>query len=76
MSYRRQVSKPCAALWLLVAVADLALLAAGIGMAGTLMVLGAVATAAVVAVGGWKLARRAGAAAAPMPAPAPMRRTR
>lgn len=50
MSFRCRTTKPCAMLWLLIAVADVALLLAGMGLTGTLLLLGAVATAALAVV--------------------------
>jgi hypothetical protein len=74
------MTKPSVLLWLLIAAADLALLLAGVGLAGTLVLLGAVATAAAVVAVGVRLLlvrRTAGRSlAAPMPIPVPARGAR
>ena len=80
MSFRCRTTKPSAALWLLIAAADVALLLGGVGLTGTLVLLGSVATAALAAVAVRTAARRAqpgvrtgGAMPTPLPARAPQR---
>lgn len=58
MGYRQRVAKPSVALWMLVAIGDLVLILAGIGMIALIMLAG-VATVAVAAAGTWLLVRRA-----------------
>lgn len=77
MSFRCRTTKPSAALWLLIAAADAALLLAGVGLTGTLVLLGSVATAALTAVAVRVVARRTQPSVArtrsPIPAPLPAR---
>lgn len=68
MGYRRRPMKPSVALWLLVAVGDLALILASAGMAAAVALAGVV-TIAVATVGAWVLTRRA----QPEPVPARVR---
>jgi hypothetical protein len=60
VSYRRQTSKPTAALWLLVAAADIALVLASVGVLA-LAALVSLAVVAVASVGTWRYLRREGA---------------
>jgi hypothetical protein len=62
VSYRRQTSKPTAALWLLVAAADVALVLASVGVLA-LVALVSLAVVAVASVGTWRYLRREGAGA-------------
>jgi hypothetical protein len=57
MSFRRRAAKPSLALWMLVAIGDVALIAAGAGLTA-LIALASVVTVAVAAVGTWLLARQ------------------
>ena len=57
MSYRRQASKPTAALWMLVAAADVALVLASSGVL-VLIALTSLAVVAVASVGTWRYLRR------------------
>ncbi|MEH1014071.1 hypothetical protein V6U90_13290 [Micromonospora sp. CPCC 206060] len=57
MSYRRKAGKPRLALWMLVALGDVALLLASGGLLAMIALVGVV-TVAVAAAGGWLLRRR------------------
>jgi hypothetical protein len=57
MSYRRHAAKPSVALWMLVAIGDVALILASAGLVA-LIALAAVVTVAVAAAGAWLLLRR------------------
>ncbi|MBO4206501.1 hypothetical protein [Micromonospora echinofusca] len=57
MSYRRKAGKPRLALWMLVALGDVALLLASGGLLAMIALVGIV-TVAVAAAGGWLLRRR------------------
>ncbi|GIG85732.1 hypothetical protein [Plantactinospora endophytica] len=57
MRSRHHATKPSIALWMLVAIGDLALLVASVGMVA-LIALASVVTVAVATVGGWLLLRR------------------
>lgn len=57
MRSRHHATKPRVALWMLIAVGDLALLVASIGMVA-LIALASVVTVAVGTLGGWLLLRR------------------
>ncbi|MDG4767862.1 hypothetical protein O7632_27760 [Solwaraspora sp. WMMD406] len=76
MSNRRRIAKPSVALWMLVALADVALLVASVGLLTVLLVLGGVAAVAVAAVGAYQLIGRdlAGDNRTPVPATVPIRR--
>jgi len=67
MIHRRAGGKPSLALWMLVAVGDLAIIVANAGMAALIAFVGLV-TAAAAAVG-TSIVRRAAAARAAVPAP-------
>jgi hypothetical protein len=67
MIHRRPGGKPSLALWMLVAVGDLAIIIANAGMAALIALVGLV-TAAVAAVG-TSVVRRAATARASVPAP-------
>lgn len=54
MSYRQQVAKPSVALWILVALGDVALIVAHLGIVAVLSVV----TVAVAVLGGWHVLRR------------------
>jgi ABC-type sulfate transport system permease component len=56
MSFRRRAAKPSMALWMLVAIGDVALILAGLGMTA-LIALASVVTVAVAAAGAWLLMR-------------------
>ncbi|SDY00842.1 hypothetical protein SAMN05444365_101358 [Micromonospora pattaloongensis] len=58
MSPRLQTAKPKLALWMLVAVADVVLLVASVGLATLLLAIAGVATVAVAAAGAFLLLRR------------------
>ena len=64
MMCRRCGSKPTVALWMLVAVADVVLIAATAGLLTTLLVLGGLVTVTAVVLGVRMLTRRDTAAAA------------
>jgi hypothetical protein len=55
MSFRQRTTKPSVALWMLVAVGDIALILASFGMVA-LIALASVVTMAVGVVGAWRLA--------------------
>ncbi|MEE6259626.1 hypothetical protein [Plantactinospora sonchi] len=57
MSFRCRAKKPSIALWMLVAVGDLALLVASLGVVALIVLVGVV-TVAVGAVAGWLVLRR------------------
>lgn len=67
MGYRQRTVKPSVALWMLVAIGDLALILVGFG-AIALVMLASVATVAVATVGAWLLVRRATPQREPVPA--------
>ena len=78
MSYRRQTSKPTAALWMLVAAADVVLVLVSAGLMA-LIALASLAVVAVASVGTWRHLHRS-VARSEMAAPAahmrvPVRRT-
>jgi hypothetical protein len=54
MSFRQRTTKPSVALWMLVAVGDIALILASFGMVA-LIALAGVVTTAVGVVGAWRL---------------------
>lgn len=56
MSFRQRTTKPSVALWMLVAVGDLAFILASFGMVA-LIALASVVTMAVGVVGAWRLMR-------------------
>ncbi|WP_326555537.1 hypothetical protein [Micromonospora sp. NBC_01813] len=58
MVNRRRIVKPSVALWMLVAVADLALLVASVGLLTVLLVLSGAAVVAVAAVGAYRTVGR------------------
>ncbi|MFV2017172.1 hypothetical protein [Micromonospora sp. LOL_023] len=58
MFNRRRIVKPSVALWMLVAVADLALLVASVGLLTVLLVLSGAASVAVAAVGAFRMVGR------------------
>lgn len=58
MFNRRRIVKPSVALWMLVAVADLALLVASVGLLTVLLVLSGTAVVAVAAVGAYRTVGR------------------
>lgn len=68
MSYRRKVAKPRLALWMLVALGDLALLFASGGLLAMIALVGVV-TVAVAAAGVWLLRRRSAPTRARVTAP-------
>ena len=72
MSYRRHAGKPTAALWMLVAAADVALVLASAG-ALVLIALASVAVVAVASVGSWRYLRRPVVASDVAPARVPVR---
>ncbi|MBE1487004.1 hypothetical protein [Plantactinospora soyae] len=57
MRFRHRATKPSIALWMVVAIGDLALLVASVGMVA-LVALASVVIVAVATVGGWLLLRR------------------
>jgi predicted lysophospholipase L1 biosynthesis ABC-type transport system permease subunit len=57
MRSRHHATKPSIALWMLVAIGDLALLVASVGMVA-MIALASVVAVAVATVGGWLLLRR------------------
>lgn len=57
MSFRQRAAKPSVALWMLVAIGDVALILAGVGMTA-LIALASVVTMTVAAAGAWLLMRR------------------
>lgn len=67
MSYRHRAAKPSVALWMLVAIGDVALILASAGMAA-LFALASVVTIAVAAVGAWRFVRHATPHRDPVPA--------
>ncbi|WP_422771765.1 hypothetical protein ACN28C_01145 [Plantactinospora sp. WMMC1484] len=67
MRSRHRATKPSIALWMLVAIGDLALLVASIGVVA-LIVLASVVTVAVGTIGAWLLLRRGVPDRAAMPA--------
>lgn len=71
MSYRRHGSKPTIALWMLVAVADVALVVASAGIVA-LIALASVVALAVATAGAWLLLRRGGTGGERVAAPVPM----
>lgn len=58
MSNRRRIAKPSLALWMLVALADVALLVASVGLLTVLLVVAGVAAVAAAAVGASQLVGR------------------
>jgi hypothetical protein len=72
MNCRRHASKPTLALWMLVAVADVALIVAAVGLMTVLLVTAGVTVVAACAAGTWLLLHRD--ATAPEAAPLPVRR--
>jgi arginine exporter protein ArgO len=78
MSFRQRAAKPSVALWMLVAIGDVALILAGVGMTA-LTALASVVTVTVAAAGAWLLMRRSGVpardtASAPVAVPVTSRR--
>ncbi|GAB3969372.1 hypothetical protein V1634_20975 [Plantactinospora veratri] len=67
MRSRHHATKPSIALWMLVAIGDLALLVASVGMVA-LIALASVVTVAVATVGAWLLLRRGVQNRTPVPA--------
>jgi hypothetical protein len=57
MSYRQRAGKPSVALWMLVAIGDVALILASVGMV-TLIALASVVAVTVATVGTWLMLRR------------------
>jgi hypothetical protein len=75
MTRRRHGAKPTLALWMLVAVADVALVVASAGVLAVLVGAGVAVTLAAGVAGAWQLTRRATARSEPTPArPLPPRR--
>lgn len=64
MSYRRNTAKPTVALWMLVALGDLALILASGGVLALVALL-SIVTVAVAAVGAWSLRRGSDRSAVP-----------
>lgn len=58
MNCRRHASKPTLALWMLVAVADVALIVAAVGLVTMLLVTAGAVAVAACAAGAWMLVRR------------------
>ena len=74
MNCRRHASKPTLALWMLVAVADVALIVAAAGLMTVLLVVAGVVAVAACVAGVWMLVHRDATAAEAAPSSLPARR--
>ena len=74
MNCRRHASKPTLALWMLVAVADVALVVAAVGLMTVLLVVASSVAVAACAAGVWMLVRRDASVSEAAPAPITARR--
>ncbi|MDO3701214.1 hypothetical protein Q3W71_05905 [Micromonospora sp. C28SCA-DRY-2] len=73
MGYRRKDARPRVALWMLVALGDIVLVLASLGLP-VLVALLSVVTVTVAGVAGWRLSRRGALAREESPVPAMARR--
>jgi hypothetical protein len=78
MFNRRRIAKPSVALWMLVALADVALLVASVGLLTVLLVVSGVAAVAVTTVAAYRMTGQAiaGGERAAVPVAVPVRRQR
>lgn len=78
MFNRRRIAKPSVALWMLVALADVVLLVASVGLLTVLLVVSGVAAVVVTAVAAYRMAGQAMADGerGPVPVAVPVRRQR